>query len=774
VTGGGSTVLRRWWVAATLVSLGATALALGLGQLDFMRRAELLANDWFLREVRSKPETSKDIVIIKIDARTFEVQKQDPEINARLGKWPYARKVWATLLEYLAKVGPPRAVVFDISMDQHGDDEEDDRRLFKGIQTAQIPVFFPAGSTDAADAAACLPGVPHPVNRRGVNASVQDPDPPPDKIGENTDVPLTAEQIAESLAFPVHTSGLSLRPLQDPATDRPLRPVPPINRILAVAPGFGLVQPEDDADGVMRRTHFAYRDVCDPKKPSGNAYVTLSVATAADLLGAQDIQLSPGVLRIGSRTFAINSDGSAELDYGGPLSQRYEQVSLIDALNDGQRLIEGKASAFPTAFFKDKVIVIGGVAPGLYDLKSTPFEGSTPGLAKHAAELDSFLSGEFIHDAPAWTEALLSAWGAALVAFFILGSRRVWLQAASVPAALTAGAAFVALMLRDAVHVASFVPLVAVAFSTTGALATKFAFADRERKRMQLMFSRYVAPAVVDQLAAQEQLPQLDGENREITAFFSDIRKFSTFSEKFRDDPKTLVRLLNTYLTRVSGALLRHQGTLDKYIGDAVVCIFGAPLSQTDHAVRACHAALEVQKEVTALRAEYIAQGLPDVYTRIGVNSATMFVGNFGSEQLFNYTAMGDGMNLASRLEGANKAYDTLIMIGPRTYALAKDFIEARELDRARVAGKHEAVAVYELLALKGGLTEAKRRVVALYAEALALYRKAEFEAAAARLAQALEVDPDDGPARILKARCQAYLENPPPMPFEGVANLDK
>jgi adenylate cyclase len=308
---------------------------------------------------------------------------------------------------------------------------------------------------------------------------------------------------------------------------------------------------------------------------------------------------------------------------------------------------------------------------------------------------------------------------------------------------------------------------------TAGAVGFNYLSADRERQRMQTMFSRYVSKLVVDQLASQEELPKLDGENREVTAFFSDIRKFSTFSEKFKDDPQTLVHLLNTYLTRVSGTLLKHGACLDKYIGDAVVCIFGAPLSQPDHAVRACRAALEVQQEITRLRQEYAAKGLPDVYTRVGVNSALMFVGNFGSEQLFNYTAIGDGMNLASRLEGANKAYETLIMIGPRTYELAKDFVEARELDLARVAGKTEAVAVYELMALKGGLSDAQGQARELYVHGLALYREARFQEALGPLEQALKLIPTDGPSKVLAARCRKFAEHPPPR-FDGVIDLDK
>jgi adenylate cyclase len=279
---------------------------------------------------------------------------------------------------------------------------------------------------------------------------------------------------------------------------------------------------------------------------------------------------------------------------------------------------------------------------------------------------------------------------------------------------------------------------------------------------------------LVEQMAEQDELPRLEGENRELTVFFSDIRNFTAFSERYRSDPQTLVTILNTYLTRVSQVLLKHGGCLDKYIGDAVVCLFGAPTPQAEHALFACRAALDVQAEVTLLRQEFHARGWPDVYTRIGVNSDLMFVGNIGSEQLFDYTAIGDGMNLAARLEGANKTYGSLILIGPRTHELVAEHVEVRELDRVRVAGKSEAVPLYELLALRGGLTDAQRKLLPLYAQALGLYREQQFAKALELLAQALEVQAEDGPSLALARRCKHYLQVPPPQPFDGVADLEK
>jgi adenylate cyclase len=393
---------------------------------------------------------------------------------------------------------------------------------------------------------------------------------------------------------------------------------------------------------------------------------------------------------------------------------------------------------------------------------------------KPATELAALLGGRFITRAPfavTGALALLVALGSALL---ILATRNVWVEGLwplAVPVLLFLGTGW--LLIWSKVHVALVVPVLAASITNLAAVAVNHLYADRERARVKTMFSRYLSPQVVEQLVAQPELPRLAGEQIEITAFFSDIKGFSTFSERFAQDPQGLVRVLNTYLTRVSGVLLQHGACLDKYIGDAVVCIFGAPLRIEDHARRACAAALDVQAEVDRIRADFAAQGLPDVYTRIGLNTAVMFVGNFGSEQLFNYTAMGDGMNLASRLEGANKPYGSRILIGPRTQALVSDAFETRELDRVRVAGKHEAVAVHELLCRKGELPQPKRDVCALYAEGLALWRAARFAEARAVFARAVALDPEDAPSRALLARCDRHAAIPPPA-FDGVVDLDK
>lgn len=752
-------------IAVPLLSSLLAILGQARGWLDAF---ENLAYDLRLTTFSPTPTRSPDVVLVEIDDATLAKIGSNPQARQDYGAYPYSRNLWAQAVEHLLSRGA-RAVGFDAVMDERHPDATGDLGLAIKLAEHRAPFYL---GFKLLPTTPPLPRV-EPVNRRP-----PDTRPPPEPSGEiGEDLPLEPrpEEIARALAFPVHFDrleaprlrGLALDPESQTTVMAPVYPVPPIGPLVPAVAGFGLVAPETDPDGKMRRTRFAYSD-------GANTYALLSVALAADILGAERLELSPGRLKLGPRELAISAAGDAKLDYGGALTDRFQSVSLWQVLQDYWQAQVGEPLELPEDLFRGKVVLLCGTSLGTYDMKATPFSGSTPGVVKIATEVSALLSGRFITDWPFRHAAILTLALALLSSFVLFSTRSLLVDLGWALAALVALFAGTGLILaRAKLHVPLVMPGLAVGLTSLASLAFNGLFARREGQQIKAMFSRYVAPQVVEQLVRQPERLRLDGENLEVTAFFSDIRGFSTFSERFKDDPRGLVALLNTYLTRVSGTLQRHGACLDKYIGDAVVCIFGAPLRMEDHAVRACRAALEVQQEVDRLREEFLARGLPDLYTRIGMNTAVMFVGNFGSEQLFNYTAMGDGMNLASRLEGANKAYSSRIMIGPRTYELAKDFIEARELDRVRVAGKTEAVAVYELLALKGQLPETTARVVALYAQALARYREGRFADALPFLDEALRIDGGDGPSMALRQRCQKYLSEPPAA-FDGVVSLDK
>jgi adenylate cyclase len=757
-------------VLATAVSAGCWKLG-----LLWLPDAERALYDSALTRFARESQRSSEIVVLAIDQTSLDGVRNNPAYARNFGNYPWTRSLWARVVEELAHQGA-RAVLLDIVMDERYTDVSADLALAEALRDTGMPFYLgvsthpsaaPLPKVDAVHLPAS-PGAPRPQLQP---AAAPPPTSPPAFDDEEEQQPADPFEAARALAFPVRAEGRTLPLLEsEPAPGLLVRNhiVPPVPALLKETDGFGLVEVEQDPDGSMRRTRFAYTD-------GQNAYVTLPVALAADLFEARELVFSGRKMRLGSREFRVNSDGSAEINYGGTMHDRFPIVPVIAVLDAWALRQEDRPSGLDDNLFRGKIVVVGGLALGLGDHKATPFVGSTPGVSKQLAVLENLLSGRFITEAPFWA-SLLFALGLAALSSVVLMTLRwpvlefAWLMLIFAAVFLVAGLS----LALERVHVLSAMPVMAGLLASLGAMASNHLFANREAVFIRQAFSRYMEPKLIEQMIEERQLPRLDGEEREITAFFSDIRGFSTFSERFREDPRKLVRVLNMYLTRVSSALLHQGGCLDKYIGDAVVCLFGAPVNHTDHAVRACRGALAAQAEVDRLREEFRQQGLPDVYTRIGLNSAKLFVGNFGSEQLFDYTAMGDGMNLASRLEGANKAYGSLIMIGPRTYELARDFIEVRELDQVRVAGKTEAVRVYELLALKGQLPEQKRETVERYHEALALYRQRRFSEAATVLEARLAKDPKDGPTAALLERCHQYAKTPPPPSWDGVASLDK
>ncbi|ADO68540.1 adenylate/guanylate cyclase domain-containing protein [Stigmatella aurantiaca] len=763
-------------VGLALLATAVAAMSWQMGWL-WMPNMERQMYDSALTTFTRRPGLSGDIVVVAIDQSTLDGIRSNRTYARNFGNYPWTRSLWARVAEELT-AGGARAVMFDAVMDEPDTDPSADQAFAEALRATGLPFYLGVSSHPSAaplprvEPVQPLPAPPDSTPNPPAVPSV--PAAPTDEFEEveeeKVQPPADPLDSARALAFPVKTGGRALPQLEyEPRPGLVQHPhlVPPIAALLSEVDGFGLVEVEPDPDGSMRRTRFAYTD-------GTNAYVTLPVALAADLFGAAALEFSGRKMRLGSRELTVNADGSAEIDFGGTLHERYHVIPLLSVLDAWALRQEGQPTGLSPDLFRGKVVVIGGTALGVGDTKTTPFGATVPGMSKQVAVLDNLLAGRFITQAPFWVSLLFSL-GLALASTVLLMTLRwpalelAWLLALIPGVFLVLGL----LLSLDRVHLLVALPAVAGLLASLGAVASNHLLANREAAFIRQAFSRYMEPKLIEQMIEENQLPRLDGEEREITAFFSDIRGFSTFSERFREDPRALVRVLNMYLTRVSSSLLQEGGCLDKYIGDAVVCLFGAPINHTDHAVRACRGALRAKAEVEALRNDFRQQGLPDVYTRIGLNSAKLFVGNFGSEQLFDYTAIGDGMNLAARLEGANKAYGTLIMIGPNTYARAKDAIEVRELDNVRVAGKTEAVTVYELLALKGELTATTRETVARYHEALTLYRQARFAEAAAVLEKRLAQAPEDGPTAVLLARCRNF-EKSPPHPFDGVTNLDK
>lgn len=351
----------------------------------------------------------------------------------------------------------------------------------------------------------------------------------------------------------------------------------------------------------------------------------------------------------------------------------------------------------------NKIVLVGAFAAGVAsDEKPTPF-GLMYGVEMHANALNTIIMDNFLHYAPWWINYLILLFAGLFIAFLSSRVSTIW---SFLTALLLILAYFVATSLvfdANQLILDFSMPALAIFFTFLGVIVYRVMTEERDKRRIRDMFGKYVSPTVVDQIL--ERPPELGGLDKELTVFFSDIRSFTTLSESM--PPQELVNLLNEYLTAMTDVIMEYQGTLDKYVGDEIMCFWGAPLPQEDHAILACKCAVRQMQVLRELNSKWPADKQMDI--GIGINSGIMTVGNMGSMGRMNYTLTGDNVNLGARLEGTNKAYLTNIIMSEYTHALVKDRVIARELDNLRVKGKNRPVLIYELIDVPEGLEPPKK-----------------------------------------------------------------
>jgi adenylate cyclase len=294
---------------------------------------------------------------------------------------------------------------------------------------------------------------------------------------------------------------------------------------------------------------------------------------------------------------------------------------------------------------------------------------------------------------------------------------------------------------------------------------------EREKKKIRNAFQYYLTGSVINEMLKDPSKLKLGGDKKDLTVLFSDIRGFTTVSEKM--SPEELVHLLNEYLTAMTNMVFKYDGLLDKYMGDAVMAVFGAPLDQPDHAFRACRTALGMMEELKKLQKKWAEEGKPVLDIGIGINSGDMVVGNMGSDMRFDYTVMGDMVNLGSRLEGVNKEYGTNVIISEYTYNDVKDELFCRELDSVIVKGKKLPVKIYELLGERKD-AEKWEKSVGLFKEGLLKYRQGLWDEAIVSFRKVLEVKPDDAPSSLYIKRCEELKKKPPEGLWDGVFTMTR
>lgn len=461
--------------------------------------------------------------------------------------------------------------------------------------------------------------------------------------------------------------------------------------------------------------------------------------------------------QVGDLFIPTDELGRIMVNYRGA-NQTFPHISVTDILED----------RVPVEQLKDKIVVVGVTAVGVFDLRVTPFDNVFAGVEVHANVIDSALSGDFLHH-PAWG----FLWGAAamLIAGFLTGTAVLRLNviaAGLLVAGLLGGYIYLCgyLFAEYGIVLNIVYPAVVIVVVYISTSALRYLREEGQKRFIRDAFSTYLSPSVVKQLIESPDKLVLGGEKREITAFFSDVEGFTSISERL--SPEELVELLNEFLTETTDILLAHKGTVDKFEGDAIIAMFGAPLSLDNHADAACRASIEMQKRLDVLRGKWEQEKQLTIRMRIGMCSGPAVVGNMGSKTRMDYTMMGDTVNTAARLEGINKFYGTYTMIGQSTREDLGADILTRRVDIINVVGKNEPVTIYELVGFEKDADSNTTQAIAAYERGFDAYLSRQWDKAIDCFNEVLAIHPDDKPGRLMIERCRAYQSDPPPEGWTG------
>ena len=537
----------------------------------------------------------------------------------------------------------------------------------------------------------------------------------------------------------------------------------PNNLLMKTDPDIGWINVNLDEDGFVRKMPlFA------PSKEKMIEALSLSLSRIylrADQIGYRVVRDEFGfsddivIPTITKRDAKTNQD--VHFMYINYFAEPYKftHISFSDLL-DGN-YVDKKGNQID---FTDKIVLIGPTAIDLQDDYLSPVSRGVrmPGVEIHANNIQTIIDGEFLRDQSdiSFWITLLGFLFVNLILFSFFKIRYalpfVVLEIFGVIVAGIVG-------YESRVFINVIYPILIILFSFMGAYLLRFIMEQKDRKFIEGAFGHYVNKDVVKQIIKDPHMLELGGAKRDISIFFSDIQGFTTISEKM--EPVELVQFLNEYLQNMTEVILDKQGTLDKYEGDAIMAFWNAPIAQHYHALYTCLAAIEQQSKLAELRKKWAKEDKPEVRIRIGINTGDAVVGNMGSENRFDYTAMGDNVNLASRLEGINKQYGTEIIISEYTYEQIKDKLVCRELDLIRVKGKNEPVRIYELVSTKESVKKDTLEKIKSFQGALGAYRQKNFLAAK----QAFENIKDDKPSEIFAKRCEEFMKNPPSVEWDGV-----
>ena len=698
---------------------------------------------------RGPTKPAATVVLAVIDEKSLEIE----------GRWPWPRSRIAKLVDALARDGA-KSIGFDVTFaepDQNARLELVDDLARKvdalNLKVPQLADFIRESRVDADNDRALARALERSTSPivLGYFFHMSEAD-----VGHKIDEASIERQlagIADSM-YPV------VDYIDEKARSVPFRkayaPQGNLEMLTAAAASSGYFSVASDFDGLVRWMPLVIQGGDDLFPP-------LSVLSYWHFLGKPKLAVRVGPngvegVEIGDRLVPTDRVGQLLINYRGP-PKTFPHYSISD-------IIGGK---LPAGTFKDKIVVVGATAIGIGDIRSTPFAAVYPGPEIHATVIDNMLTGDFI-ERPRWSR-LVDLAGIVVLPLLIAVVLPRLSAFSGLLFVLALSALFVGvtyqLFVRAHVWLNIVYPAFAIAVTYTMLTVYRFLTEERERRRIKAAFQHYVSPDVIEQMLSHPEQARLGGQERVLTVLFSDLAGFTSYSEKY--SPSEIIGVLSEYFDSMTEQVFANHGTLTAYVGDELMAIFGAPVEEKDHAKLACTAALAMRDARYVLAAEFEKIGRPPLRARTGINSGLMLVGNYGSKYRFNYSVLGDQVNLASRLEQLGKPYGVETMIGEGTAELIGDDFLVRELDRVQVVGRKRALRIYELLGVAGAaLPPEQAQMLTLYAQALDRYRHRSWDDAEALFGQCLALWPADGPSKLMAERSRAMRAAPPPEDWDG------
>jgi len=676
----------------------------------------------------------KQVVIIDIDEKSL----------AELGHWPWKRNIIANIVDNLFDYYQIKTIGFDIVFAEA--DEDEAAKLLEQMATGPLKnnrAFVREYSLALYSIQRDVRFAQSLENRNTILGIVLDTDAHKGMLPEP--VAILDASITGRIPF--------IRPAGYTANLE-------ILQTGAMSAGF-IDNPLLDDDGVFRRIPLL-------QEYQGALHESLALATARTALGSPELELIVQSnadstnelflewLKIGDVLIPVDKHAGILVPYIGK-QKSFTYIAAIDILD----------KKTPIDDLRGKTALFGTSAPGLHDLRTTPLEAAFPGVEIHANIIQGIFDQTLLHQ-PAYTSAV------EFTLVLILGLMLIFLLPLLSPLwSLMISSALLFLLIAGNLALwssyqlvfplASPVLLVMLMFSLQ--MTYGFFVETRGKHKLAHLFGQYVPPELVAEMSQKMEDINLDGEIREMTVLFSDVHNFTTLSENMA--PRQITRLINGFLTPITEVIHQQRGTIDKYMGDAVMAFWGAPLEDPQHALHALTAAMNMIQRIHALKPEFAAQGWPDISIGIGINSGEMNVGNKGSEFRVDYTVLGDAVNLGSRLESLTRIYGVDIIVGEHTRDAVLQF-EFRELDRVRVKGKHKPVAIYEPLGLIDTLDKSEREHLERFHRGLKYYRERQWDEAEREIAALSHDDPHRKIYRIYLDRISQYRKQSPPDDWDG------